>query len=220
MREGLSRWAFLSWAAVLSPAGLAGQELADYDYENLSFRGVGLEAGIAFPSRVETTPTIHLRFDLGFLGPGFRLAPSISYWSSEFKDEEVAELEDRLAELVVDTDPDATPSVDLGTLEWSDLVFTLDGQYVWARDPRYEAFIGTGFSAHAMNGDGEAIQDTFVEDLLDRITLGVNGHLGMGLVVSPEFRLTGQFRYELMDDLSYPEFRFGGVYIFGAGPSP
>ncbi|MDH3224860.1 MAG: hypothetical protein OEO23_14160 [Gemmatimonadota bacterium] len=204
-------------AAVPSQAAL-GQDLADYDYENLSFRGIGLEAGVAFPSRVETTPTINVRFDLGYLGPGFRLAPTLSYWRSDFKAEEVAELEDRLADLIVDTDPGATPSVDLGLLRWSDLVVTLDGQYVWETSPEMEVFLGTGFSAHLMNGSGAAIKDTFVEDLLDRVTLGVNAHLGAALVASPEFRLMGQLRYEVLDDLAYPEFRFGGVYFFNAGP--
>ena len=204
----------------LLPVGLVGQELADYDYENLSFRGIGLEAGVAFPSRVETTPTITLRFDLGFLGPGFRLAPSLSYWSADFKDEEVTELEDRLADLIVDSDPDADPTVNLGSLTWSDLVFGLDGQYVWTGDPRFEAFLGTGFAAHVMNGDGSAIQGTFVEDLLDRVTLGVNAHVGLGLLLSPEFLLTGQFRYEILDDLSYPEVRFGGQYAIGGRARP
>lgn len=189
-----------------------GQDLADYDYENLSFRGIGLEAGIAFPSRVATTPTINLRFDLGFLGPGFRLAPTISYWRSDFKNEEVAELEDRLENLVVDADPGATPTVNLGVLRWSDLVLTLDGQYVWSGSPELEVFLGSGFSAHLMNGSGAAIRDTFVEDLLDRVTLGVNAHVGVALVASPEFQLTGQLRYEVLDDLSYPEIRFGAVY--------
>ena len=200
--------------------GVSGQDLADYDYENLSFRGVGLEAGVAFPSRVETTPTINLRVDLGFLGPGFRLAPSISYWRSDFKAEEVAELEDRLEDLVVDADPTAEPTVNLGVLRWSDLVVTMDGQYVWSGSPELEVFVGSGFSAHLMNGSGAAIKDTFVEDLLDRVTVGVNAHVGLALVATPEFQLTGQLRYEVLDDLAYPEIRFGAIYSFVSRGQP
>lgn len=207
-------------AAVLPGEQARGQELADYDYENLSFRGVGLEAGIAFPSRVETTPTINLRFDLGFLGPGFRLAPTLSYWRSDFRADEVAELEERLEDLVVDADPTASPTVDLGVLRWSDLVMTVDGQYVWNSSPELEVFLGSGFSAHLMNGSGAAIQNTFVEDLLDRVTLGVNAHVGLALVASPEFQLTGQLRYEVLDDLGYPEIRFGAVYSLASRGQP
>ena len=220
MHDGVRSLTLAGAASLFLAAGLTGQDLADYDYENLGFRGIGLEAGVAFPSRVETTPTITLRFDLGYLGPGFRLAPSLSYWSADFKDEEVAELENRLTELIVDSDPGATPTVDLGSLSWSDLVFGLDGQYVWTGDPRFELFLGTGFAAHVMNGDGSAISGTFMEDLLDRVTLGVNAHLGIGLLLSPEFLLTGQIRYEVLDDLSYPEVRFGGLYAIGGRARP
>jgi hypothetical protein len=220
MRDGPVVLGLVALLTAVPAGAVSGQNLADYDYENLSFRGIGLEAGIAFPSRVETTPTINVRFDLGFLGPGFRLAPTLSYWRSDFKAEEVAELEDRLEELVVDTDPGATPTVDLGVLRWSDVVMSVDGQYVWNGSPELEVFVGTGFSAHLMNGSGQAIQDTFVEDLLDRVTLGVNAHLGVALVTAPEFQLTGQLRYEVLDDLSYPEVRFGGVYFFSPRGQP
>ena len=36
-----------------APAG--AQDLADFDYENLSFRGFGAEWGYLYPSRVEET---------------------------------------------------------------------------------------------------------------------------------------------------------------------
>ena len=209
----------VSLVAVGTLAGAAsGQELADYDYENLSFRGVGVEAGVAFPSRLETTTSIHFRVDLGFLGPGFRLAPQLSYWSTDFKSEEIGELEDRVEELVELTEPGATPTVDLGPLTWSDFVIGLDGEYVWFPGPTFEAFIGSGFAAHVMNGEGSAIRDTFVEDLLDRVTIGVNGHFGVAMLMARGLRLTGQVRYEFLDDLSYPELRFGAMWAFNAGP--
>ena len=57
------------------------QELADYDYENLSFRGISFDVGYLYADKVEDTRTLGVRFDLGFLGPGFRLMPGVTYWS-------------------------------------------------------------------------------------------------------------------------------------------
>ena len=53
---------------VLAPAAASAQTLADYDYENLSFRGIGLDWGYIWPSKVNSTPTYSLRIDLGYLG--------------------------------------------------------------------------------------------------------------------------------------------------------
>ena len=40
--------------------------------------------------------------DLGYLGPGLRIIPGISYWSSTMKEGEVAELETKIRDLVFD----------------------------------------------------------------------------------------------------------------------
>src|SRR5437868_5245249 len=57
------------------------QTLADYDYENLTFRGIGVDYGLIWPSKVDRTGAYSLRLDLGFLGPGVRVSPSVTYWS-------------------------------------------------------------------------------------------------------------------------------------------
>ena len=217
------RW--LMAAGVFGVLGVAapaaqGQGLSDFDYENLSFRGLGLEAGFLAPNKLETTTSLNLRLDLGFLGPNFRIAPTMSYWRSDFKAAEVAELEDRLQSLVRGVAPTAQAEVDLGVLEWSDLVIGLDGEYVWPVGTHVEVALGIGASTHFMNGEGAAIKDTFVEDLLDRVTVGGNVHLGTAFAIAPQFRVTGQFRYELLDDLSYPELRFGGLFVFGGRRDP
>ena len=126
MLDGFRRWCLGPAAAVAICSNASGQDLADYDYENLSFRGLGLEAGVIFPDRLKTATAVHVRFDLGFLGPGFRLSPTVSYWSSDFKTSEVSELEDRLEQLIVNSEPGATPTVDLGSIRWSDVVFGVD----------------------------------------------------------------------------------------------
>jgi len=87
-------------AAIALPGRAAGQDLADFDYENLSFRGFGFEVGYMFPTRVDNTESYKVTVDLGYLGPGVRLVPSFTWWSSDFSRSEVRELEDRVAGLV------------------------------------------------------------------------------------------------------------------------
>ena len=73
-------------------------------------------------------------------------------------------------------------------------------------------------SLHIMNGDGEAISGTFVEDLLDSVKPGFNLHGGLEYPLSDGFRLYGAARYELMEDLRYLELRFGGQIML-SGPA-
>jgi hypothetical protein len=68
-----------------------------------------------------------------------------------------------------------------------------------------------------MNGDGPAVTDTFVEDLLDTVTAGFNLHAGLEYLVSDQLRLYGTARYELLGDLRYGEFRVGTQFMFGPG---
>ena len=72
----------LSLGLASMPLQASGQELADFDYEHLSFRGFSLEGGHIWPTKVDPTYTLGIRVDLGYLGPGLRVVPGLSYWSS------------------------------------------------------------------------------------------------------------------------------------------
>jgi hypothetical protein len=106
----------------LLPQMITAQDLADYDYENLAFRGVGLDYGYIWPTKVAATSTFHLRLDLGYLGPAVRIVPIIGYWSSDFRRSELARLADKLEQLPVlqQQGVDIT-AADLGTVQWSDI---------------------------------------------------------------------------------------------------
>ena len=96
-------WIAVWTCAVLTvPSALVGQDIADIDYEHLSFRGFGFDWGYMYPDRVEPTPTYAFRFDLGYAGPGLRIVPSISYWKSPFEASEIAEFTNRIETLVED----------------------------------------------------------------------------------------------------------------------
>lgn len=221
MTKGWIKWAGIGLAALLLFVGpLQAQNLSDFDYENLSFRGLSLETGVVIPNKVNSATSFNVKVDLGFLGPNVRIAPFLGFWRSEFKRKEVTELERRLADLIVRTDTAASATVDLGVVEWSDLVMGVDGEYVWPAGSRIEIALGIGAAAHFMNGEGAAIKDTFVEDLLDRVTIGANSHLGLAFALAPQFRVTGQLRYEILDDLNYPEIRVGGLFVFGGRREP
>lgn len=221
---GPGRWLALLAAGLLLALGSAGpargQELADYDYENLGFRGIGLQGGYIFPSSVNETYTVGARMDLGYLGPGLRIVPSITFWDSELEADEVAGLEERLEDLIVETGPPGTtrPDIDLGTITWSDLALTVDGQFVWSIPYGFLGYAGAGASAHIMNGGG-SIADTFIDDLLDSIRAGFNLHTGLEVPVHDRARIYSEARYELLGDLRYLELR-AGVQLFVGEPVP
>jgi hypothetical protein len=199
-------------AGATTPAG--AQELADFDYENLSFRGVGLEVGHLWGSRVEEANTIGIRVDLGYLGPGVRIVPSFTYWSSELDGGEVAELEESLEHLFEEQTGETGLDVDLGSVAWSDRVLALDAQGVWSVPGGLLTFAGIGGAVHFLNGGGQAITGTFVEDLLDSAKAGFNVHLGLEIPWE-RFRLYGGGRFEVLEDLHYFELRVGGQFMTG-----
>ena len=210
------------WVMVAAVVGLAvgpnvarGQELADFDYEHLSLRGFGFEWGYAYPSRVEPMESYGLRIDLGYLGPGLRIVPSVTYWKSQFRAAEIEEFEARVAGLVQAQAGGPPPTVDLGIIEWSDVSVGFDGQVMWAIPLNFLSFAGLGVAVHVMNGKGAAIDGTFVEDLLDSVTAGFNLHAGLEYPVSDRFRLNGQGRYEVLGDLQYFQMRFGAQIMIG-----
>ena len=217
MKRALS--GILGAVAVLSllPAAMVAQGLEDYDYENLAFRGFSLEGGYIWPSRVDPTYTVGIRMDLGYLGPGLRIVPGVSFWSSSLEDGEVAELEAKLDQLILDqvTPGPGWTGTDLGVVDWSDLTLSLDAHLVWAIPFDLLSFAGAGLSAHIMNGEGSAISGTFVEDLLDTVSPGFNLHAGLEYPLSDLFRFYGQARYEFLEDLRYLELRAGGQIMVG-----
>ena len=207
----------LAGASVVGAGPIAGQDLADFDYENLAFRGFGLQVGTLFPTRVESTQSYGVRLDLGYLGPGLRIVPSIMYWSSEMERGEVRKLEKRVEALVDRQSPPGSDpaAVRLGTIDWADLVLGLDAQVVWSVPFGFLSYLGAGVAAHVQNGSGQAIEETFVEDLLDSVTAGFNLHGGLEYPAGDRFRLYGSTRYEILGDLQYLELRLGGQIMFG-----
>jgi hypothetical protein len=199
----------------LSVAPTQGQDLADLDYEHLSFRGIGLDGGYMWPTRVDPTYSLGLRFDLGYAGPGLRIVPHVSYWSSSLVSSEVTELEDRISQLIEDQ-TGAPPSVlDLGTIDWRDVAVGVDAHIVWDSLFDLLTYGGLGVSAHVLNGRGPAIEGTFVEDALDSVTAGLNLHFGVEYPLTTRSRVYSVAKYEVTSDLQYFQVRAGWQLMTG-----
>lgn len=205
-------------AFVLVPlvaVGVAAQgEIADIDYENLSFRGFGLDYGYMWPDRVDPTQTYGVRFDLGYAGPGLRIVPSISYWTSPLEASEMDEFTRRVEQLV-EGQTGIPTTLDLGSIEYSDFAIGLDGHVVWELPLDLLTYGGLGVTAHVLDGDGEAIAGTFIEDLLDSVTAGFNLHVGAEYPVTDRMRIYTTGRYEVMPDLRYLRAQVGWQFMIG-----
>ena len=200
----------------MAPNETRAQEVVDYDYENLSFRGVAFDLGYLYADNVEDTRTLGVRFDLGFLGPGFRLMPGVTYWTSEMAQNEVNQFETRLGTLTATQGGIVPPGgFDLGVIDRSDIVASVDGHYVWATPLNLFFSTGAGLSAHFLNGAGAAIDGTFVEDLLDSVSAGFNLHAGLEYPINDRVRIHGRSKIEVLGDLNYLEFGGGLTFIWG-----
>jgi hypothetical protein len=213
--SGVRAWGYVAALIALSIAsGVDAQDIPDIDYEHLAFRGFGLDWGYIYPDRVEPTATYAARFDLGYAGPGLRIVPSVSYWRSPLEASEITEFTTRIEELVLDQTGLAT-TLDLGTIEYSDLALGIDGHVVWELPLDVLTFGGLGVTAHFLNGDGAAINGTFIEDLLDSVTAGFNLHLGTEYPVTDRMRVYGVGRYEVLPDLRYFRIQLGWQFMTG-----
>ena len=215
MKRRRIRSAALAAALTLAGAGGAGaQDLADYDYENLAFRGIGFDVGYIWPTKVESTAAWGMRLDLGYLGPGVRLLPTLSFWSSRMKESELARLADQINQLEALREQGAeVAAADLGPIEWSDLSLGLEGHFVWVTSIRLLTYVGAGVAVHALNGQGDAIEDTFVEDLLDSMASGAVLLAGVEYPLMDRFRVYGEARYSMLSDLHYPGIKIGGAVM-------
>lgn len=207
-------------ALLATPLSAGAQFLANYDYENLSFRGIGVDWGRIWPDKVQETNLWSLRVDLGYLGPAIRLVPTVQYWKSDMKRAELSRLAERLSNLpALQEEGVLLTGEDLGDVEWSTLTLSLDAHAVWTAPGRIFTFIGLGLGLHAMDGSGSSIDDTFVEDLLDTVTPGLAVMAGLEFEPTAVLRLYGEARYTLQSEVKYPGLRFGAALMVPANTS-
>jgi len=194
-------------AVLLLTGSLHAQGLADYDYANLGFRGIGVEGSYVHPDNTEDTAGFGLRADLGYLGPHVRVVPRFAYWSSDIQASEVKLLESRLEELSGVT----SGSIQLGSINRDAVIFGVDVQGVLPTS-LISPYLGVGLDVYVLNGSGPAIDGTFVDDALDLVTAGISGVGGVQVSVNPNLRVYGEVRGTLVTDVSNVALTAGIAY--------
>jgi len=200
-------------AASIVPTSATAQSLDEYDYENLWLRGGGLELFWIFPSKIKSTVGVQGRVDLGFLGPNVRMQTKVGYWSSQLNDEEVERFETQLEDLVNEQNPGSNVTVFLDRIERKSFNFGFDLH--WMPDPaaQLRPYLGVGADIYLLNGSGDAIDGTFVEESLDLFTAGVSGVAGLEFEVGDGLMIYGDLRGTLVADVNSFAITAGIGYI-------
>ncbi len=194
----------------LSAQGVFNQ----FSYDNLRLSGIQLDAGLLGASDLTGSTVGGLRVDFGRIAPKVRLLLGVSYFHSRFDQRAINRFERRLDSIVNPSTPD---SIDLGRISLSDIVGDIDFQLVFPQGHGITAYLGTGISVHARNGNGAAINGTFMEDALDVITAGLNGTMGFEFNLSRAWRFTVDGRGVLSSGLRSVSLRTGIMYRLRAG---
>ncbi|MEX2571046.1 MAG: hypothetical protein WD737_07050 [Gemmatimonadota bacterium] len=208
---------FAALLLLCSASNLRAQAWEDYDYEDLAFRGIGVDGGRVWPAKVEPTYFYGIRTDLGFVGPHVRVHPSARFWSSALRAPEVARLAEQIV-LVCERQGDAAcpTSLDLGEVRLSDLELAIDAQYLFLGNRVISPYLGLGAGLHLLNGRGDFINDTFVEDLLDTVAPGIGTLLGANVYLG-SVQLAAEARLVLASDVRYASLGATGVWTI---PTP
>ena len=212
-RSTLAALLAAGWLGGASPA--AAQTLADYDYANLQFRGLGVEVGWILPTELETTISYGLHADMGFVGPHVRIVPSMRYWSSSLQEAQLDRLSEQIVQLC-EKQAAVCPALDLGEVERTDLELSTEAHYLVPVVSAFSVYAGGGLSLHLLNGRGELIDDTFVEDLLDTVAPGFNLIAGTEAGLG-RLRVYGEARGVLTSDIQYGNFSLGLTFTL---PTP
>ena len=200
---------FVLLLPIVATGSLKGQELADYDYEKLAFRGISVEYGNILFKTYEETEVYSVKLDLGFLGPGVRMATRASYWSSEMVPEELVSFESSLNTMIL-AQGGVLPGngMEIGSIKRDDMSVSVEADYVWRIPLGMLLSTGFGASAHLVNGTTQIPDDTFLNGLLDSFTAGFNVHSGLEYLVTDRIRLYGDSRIGLAGNVRF--FQFGG----------
>ncbi len=170
------------------------------------------------PTELETTISYGLHADMGFVGPNVRIVPSMRYWSSNLQQAQL----DRLSEQIVqicERQAAICPALNLGEVQRTDLELSTEAHYIIPIASALSLYAGGGLSLHLLNGRGELIDDTFVEDLLDTVAPGFNLIAGTDVPLG-KIRLYGEARGVLTSDIQYGNFALGVTFSLPSPPVP
>ena len=189
--------------------------------DRLRLSTVGAAMGLALPRRSEPAQLYAVFADYGEIARGVRVVFETSYWTSRYSDGAVRGLEQAVGRAV------GTDTLHFGRIRTSDLTLGTDVRFyprerrAARRGARGDAavlrpFVGGGFALHLLDIEGVPINDTFVEQALDGVGLGLAGTAGLDVALLPNVSLTMHARYDLFSGAHFASLRAGGSYRFDA----
>jgi hypothetical protein len=202
--------------AIGSASHLSGQAgINQFSYDNLRPSAVQLDLGMLSASQLEGTTVAGLRLDYGNIAPKVRLLLGISYFRAQLDQETTTRFEQRIRDIVID--PSGDDTITVGDILWSAVVFDMDFQYAIPQGKRIMTYIGAGIGIQLRNGNGAAIDGTFVDDALDQLAAAGNISIGVEGRVSGRWHITGDVRGVLSVGLATISARAGVMYRWGGG---
>lgn len=192
----------------------SGSFLSRLGLDRLRLRGFGGVVGAVRPAQMEAVEAFGIEADYGEIAPGWRVVFTTTFWSSHLNDATMARYRDQLRSVV--TDPSGDDVVDVGRVRVSDISLGADAR--WSPRATRSAFLrpylGAGVSAHVLNAEGRAIDNTFVERALDNIGVGPTLMAGFDAVFFRHVTLGMQARYDLVNAARHGSVRAIATYLF------
>jgi hypothetical protein len=134
----------------------------------------------------------------------------VGFLRADYAADEIAQLDARLHDVVVDPTGDFT--IDVGTITLTDFALDLDLQYLPLRSGKVFPFLGVGLGIHIRDAKGAAIQGTFIEDGLQAVVAGLNGTAGFEIALLSTLRLSFEARGVVASGLNAASLRGGVMY--------
>lgn len=182
--------------------------LEQFSYEGVRLAGIGLDAGGVISNSLTTEPIGGVRIDLGLFAPRVRVMLGASYFKGAFDADQIAAFETRLEELLVD----CACTLDVGSVTMANVEVFADLQYLLRSVGRVQPYVALGFGAHVRDGDGPAIDGTFVEDALDTVAAGVDAAVGVDIAILSRLAFLAEVRGGLTSELRTVSAR-GGLML-------
>lgn len=200
---------------VLPAPAVAQTFLEQFSYEGIRLSGISAEVGAVWSDRLTTEVTPALRFDLGYFAPHVRVGFGASYFKGMFTQDQIVTFEQRILDIIDDPANDATVAV--GTITWTNINVDFDLQYVFTPGGVVQPYAGVGLVLILRNGDGAAINGTFVEDALDTFTAGLAASIGLEVRLTRSLSVLAETRGLLSSELRSVSVRGGLKYVFSRG---
>jgi len=197
----------LTVGALFGAGDVAAQNLEEYDYANLGFRAIGVDVVWVNAKDAKGTVGFGVRADLGFLGPSVRVVPRFAFWQADIEDQAVDKLERNLEALCVP--PDC--NIELGEMQRDYWVVGLDLQWTLA-NRTLAPYLGAGADLYILNDSGQAIDGTFLGDVV--VTAGLSGVGGLQFDPGKHMRLYADVRGTLVTSASNVAVYAGVAYRF------